>query len=76
MRKGVDTWVGGNDIGSEGTFVWEDGSAWSYTNWDSGEPSNDGGTEHCVELRQANPNGAWNDADCSVSKHYICEVIL
>ena len=36
---GVNTWIGLNDIGTEGTFTWADDSALgSYTNWNTGEP--------------------------------------
>ena len=39
ISGGVNTWIGLNDIGQEGTFTWSDDSALgSYTNWNGGEP--------------------------------------
>ena len=36
---GANRWIGLNDVTTEGTFVWSDGSPVSYTNWALGEPS-------------------------------------
>jgi len=39
LTGGVNTWIGLNDIGTEGTFTWADDSALGgYTNWNTGEP--------------------------------------
>ena len=32
-------WIGLNDADEEGTFVWTDGSALDYENWNAGEPN-------------------------------------
>ncbi len=65
-------WMGFNDISSEGSWVWEDGSAVSYTNWHSGEP-NDSGGEDCGQINRFHPDVTWNDEPCSSSFYYICE---
>ena len=39
---GQHLWIGINDYGSEGTWVWADGTPVSYTNWNSGEPNSGG----------------------------------
>ena len=52
--------VGLNDIGTEGTFVWSDGSNSSYRNWISGEPNN-AGDEDCAHSQPI----TWNDLPCS-----------
>ena len=31
-------WIGLNDLGKRGTFMWEDGKALSYINWAEGRP--------------------------------------
>lgn len=52
-------WLGLNDAAVEGTFVWENGEAVSYTNWDPGEPNNYPPGEDYVEMLPW--NGHWND---------------
>ena len=58
---GIDTgdsfWFGFNDISSEGTWEWIDGTTSNgYTNWDDGEPNNSGGDQDCGEISWA---GMW-----------------
>ena len=35
----VNTWIGASDLVTEGTFLWDDGSALLFTNWHTGEPN-------------------------------------
>ncbi len=56
--------IGLNDITTEGTFVWYDQNAVTFTNWQNGEPNNQG-NEDCVQLRPN--NGLWNDIPCGQS---------
>ena len=67
---GADTWIGFNDLTTEGTWQWVDGSPVSYTQWHSGEP-NDSGGEDCAELYKT--YGDWNDLPCTSSLAFICE---
>ena len=50
-------WIGGSDSASEGTFTWSDGTAWDFTNWNSDEPNNNGGSEKYLFFKA---NGRWN----------------
>lgn len=34
----TNVWIGMNDINTESTFLWTDGSTVSYTNWANGAP--------------------------------------
>jgi len=43
-------WIGLTDVDEEGQFIWLDGSAAEYTNWNSGEPNNWSGNENCTEM--------------------------
>jgi hypothetical protein len=43
LVTGVDSFIGATDLVTEGTFVWDDGSPLTYTNWRTGEPSSGGG---------------------------------
>eukprot|EP01083_Nonionella_stella_P191865 709775_1 len=66
-------WIGGNDHNSYSE--WLDGTPFDYGHdtsggvypWLSGNP--DGGTEHCLELRQDN---RWNDNECDNLRPPIC----
>ena len=58
--QNLECWIGYNDIDTEGTFVWDDGSTSTFTNWVNGEP-NQSGDEDCVHTRS---NLQWNDANC------------
>jgi uncharacterized repeat protein (TIGR01451 family) len=55
----------GNDFAWTGTWVWADGpaDAWSYTNWASGQPNNDGGVQPYLGIFDYNSGhgGRWND---------------
>ena len=68
-RYGVPCWIGGNDVEQEGNFVWESGEAFSYSNWDAGEPNNKGNQDFI----RMYTNGLWDD--CEQDSHYafICE---
>ncbi len=63
-----NAWIGGADNVAEGTFRWVDGpdagDVVPSNYWGSGEPSNSGGKEDCIQIRS---DGAWNDADCGSS---------
>jgi len=63
------TWIGLNDLSVDGTFEWDDGTAVSYTNWTSGEPSGTtsfGVAEDCTVV-QSNLSYQWNDGVCSLT---------
>jgi hypothetical protein len=95
----LDTWIGFNDIAREAGctgdgnsandyatgFVWTDGTATDYTNWDTGEP-NDwyGGAANCDGLTDGTgedcstigPDVLWNDVNCEATKpQYACGML-
>jgi hypothetical protein len=63
--------IGLSDAVTEGAFVWIDGTALGFDNWDAGEP-NDSSGEDCVEVWTVNAWG-WNDISCAMLDPYICE---
>lgn len=52
----INILIGFNDVGTEGTFVWQNGDPVSYTNWNGGEPNDAGGEDYTEIL----PSGKWN----------------
>ena len=67
-------WIGLNDMSREGGFIWSDGSAVAYVNWDDGEPNNSG--EEDCGLILAGKGGVWNDAKCDDRHKVRYEIIL
>jgi hypothetical protein len=68
----VDTWIGADDITTEGTFLWGDGTAVTFANWHAGEP-NSGGLnatyqEDCVIIAGARVDKQWDDRPCDASE--------
>nr|XP_006821425.1 PREDICTED: C-type lectin mannose-binding isoform-like [Saccoglossus kowalevskii] len=68
----VEFWIGLNDIGQEGSWVWTDGSPYVWSNWDCGEPNNNDG-EDCVHSNFALSN-RWNDTPCDTKYGFVCKV--
>ncbi|MBL7962267.1 MAG: HYR domain-containing protein [Flavobacteriales bacterium] len=55
--SGSPFWVGYSDAGVEGSWLWVNGSAGTYVNWDTGQP-NDLSNQDYAEM---GPTGTWND---------------
>ncbi|MFK7924281.1 MAG: lectin-like protein [Bacteroidia bacterium] len=74
--------LGFTDAVNEGVYQWITGEislsgrGINYTNWETGEPNDDGGGEDIGEIQIAsvNPNRAWNDAPAD-SKRYEAVII-
>ncbi|KAJ6661663.1 hypothetical protein lerEdw1_013902 [Lerista edwardsae] len=69
-RHNKAAYLGMNDMQSEGTFTYINGSAIGYTNWANEEPNNAGGKEDCVEIYL---DGKWNDRSCTERRLIVCE---
>ncbi|CAC5379483.1 FCER2 [Mytilus coruscus] len=72
--------IGAQDEITEGTFVWEDGTSLTYSNWGPGQPDNYVSAEDCVTYYR--PLGLlshyqWADVNCDVAvEFYICETSI
>jgi len=71
MPPGGNWWLGYNDRGSEGTWVWDDHMGQGYVNWNNGEPNNQG-DEDCL-MHASQIGGKWNDSNCNNQFRYVCE---
>ncbi|XP_052254421.1 macrophage mannose receptor 1-like [Dreissena polymorpha] len=64
-------WIGLNDRGREGGYVWSDGSAVDYTNWADKQPDNFNNNQDCVQVV---PSLKWNDQTCYAVTKFICAI--
>ncbi|XP_034550141.1 probable inactive protein kinase DDB_G0270444 [Notolabrus celidotus] len=66
----TDSWIGGLRYLDTGRFIWLDGSQWDYSDWLSGEPSNNA-EEECVKMA-ALGKGKFSGSTCSEPQSFIC----
>ena len=68
-----NAWLGATDTASDGTWVWEDETGWSYQNWwASAALGTQGGTvQNCLQLRRIDLT--WDDTKCAAEKWYVCK---
>ena len=69
-RAPAEWWIGYNDQGIEGTWVWSFGAS-NFVNWSPGEPNNIGNEDCAVDNNGL--AGQWNDLDCNNLRFFICE---
>ncbi|RVE65935.1 hypothetical protein OJAV_G00121150 [Oryzias javanicus] len=67
-------WIGLSDLLAENQYAWSDGvSPVLYTHWDTNEPNNVGGAEHCVIMNHNMlTSGKWNDDACHKNHSFVC----
>ena len=78
LSGSANTWIGGRDYVTEGTWTWSDGTTWTWGSsdapWKDGQPNNgagsDGGDQNCVSMNSA---GEWDDVRCDSTRQYMCE---
>ena len=68
---GGSGWLGGNDLESEGIWMWSDGSPFTFMNWGGSEPDNVYGADCMCD--HWNIHNAWGDDVCSNKKSYTCK---
>ena len=72
VSPGVAWWTGYNDAGTEGAYVWEDGTPSGFENWAGTEPSAATATEDCVTT--VGLFYEWDVRECANVYGYICEI--
>ncbi len=72
-------WLGATTLGRDRNFYWVKDEPFTYTNWNTSEPSNTDNKEYYVEMYVNTLNvGTWNDSANSPMSHtktsgFICE---
>ncbi|KAF4529630.1 hypothetical protein B566_EDAN011471 [Ephemera danica] len=69
-KGGSEFFIGGNKMGTQCIYVWDNGEPMTYTNWNTGNPAQQT-TEECMTWY----DGKWNDLPCSWTKWFICEEV-
>ena len=68
-----NVWIGYNDRAQEGKWIWTNtGESESYTNWNTGEPNNDG-DQDCAFLWSGEEKALWEDIECLHEQWFVCE---
>lgn len=69
-----DFWLLGNDIITEGNWVWGgETTPFEFDVWRMGEPNNGAGIEDCMVFEADNPAQEWDDRSCIRLQPYLCE---
>lgn len=71
-HNGEKSWLGLNDISTEGDFTWVGRGHGNFTAWAKNQPNNFKG-EDCVHALGAKLNYEWNDVPCSDCHQYTCK---
>ncbi|MCF7837804.1 MAG: hypothetical protein K9N49_04170 [Candidatus Marinimicrobia bacterium] len=72
LNKSV--WLGGSDASTEGAWRWVTGEPWSYSRWAPGQPNNNGGAQHFLQLWGATgANYQWDDNSDTTVDYYLLE---
>ncbi|XP_076838500.1 ladderlectin-like [Brachyhypopomus gauderio] len=66
------TWIGLHDAPQDFIWLWSDGTKFDFSAWHSGEPSNGGWAEKCVEMNYGD-EVLWNDDRCNHDHFYVCQ---
>ena len=63
LHNGVKSWLGLNDIFTEGSFTWADRGSGNFTAWAKNQPNNFR-DEDCVHTLGVEYKYEWNDVKC------------
>ena len=67
-RASEHIWIGGNDIASEGSYKWTDGTSINYKPWVLHQPSDSDGSQDCI----ASQSNGWHDQICTIEYLVLC----
>lgn len=75
-RNYNSVWHGLNDIRTQESYVWTDGSSRDFIRWDYGQP--DLSDQQCgcywEILSKTYSTSGWHDCTCAWMQHYVCKM--
>ena len=72
LHNGAKSWLGLNDIFTEGSFTWADRGSGNFTAWAKNQPNNFR-DEDCVHTLGVEYKYEWNDVKCIDCHQYTCK---
>ncbi|CAJ1085707.1 type-2 ice-structuring protein-like [Xyrichtys novacula] len=63
-------WVGGNLAHQVTSWLWSDGTRFTYENWCQGDPQNGSGN-NCMQVNYSESK-CWNDGNCNEVLPFVC----
>ena len=72
LQNRAKSWLGLNDIFTEGSFTWADRGTGNFTAWAKKQPNNFR-DEDCVHTLGVEYKYEWNDVKCSDCHQYTCK---
>ena len=72
LHNGAKSWLGLNDIFTEGSFTWADRGTGNFTAWAKNQPNNFR-DEDCVHTLGVEYKYEWNDVKCSDCHQFTCK---
>ncbi|KAL7375380.1 hypothetical protein ABVT39_016378 [Epinephelus coioides] len=64
-------WIGGTDAQEENQWFWSDGTPFRYHHWCHGEPDNNKGNQHCMQMNYSGGK-CWDDSQCFHQLPSVC----
>ena len=69
----AEIWLGLDDIATNGVYLWADGSAPSFFDWNVGQPDGLSSQACNVIVDYSSPPGRWHDSYCGRLNPFVCE---
>ena len=68
-----ETWLGGTYVTTEGSWMWSDGSPFSFSSWGSEATDYAGNNKNCLTTNWR-ALGKRNDLGCSMIEKFVCKI--
>lgn len=66
-----EAWLGGSNAQQDDVWLWSDGTSFQFTHWCFGEPNNNHGNQHCLQMNYGD-NKCGDDMWCNKVRPFVC----